>query len=55
MDATKERPDVVEGLRLIRAFLSLPPDKRAEIVAFVEELVRAYRRSDEEGANVPPR
>lgn len=55
MNATKERPDEVEGLRLIRAFLSLPSDKRAEVVAFVEELVRAHGRSEEEGANACPR
>lgn len=55
MNAKKERPDELEGLRLIRAFLSLPPDKRAEVVAVVEELVRAHRRCEEEGANASPR
>jgi hypothetical protein len=45
MDSGKERSDEVEGLRLIRAFLSLPPDKRAEVIAFVEELARAHGRS----------
>ena len=40
MDAGKERSDETEGLRLIRAFLSLPRDKRAEVIAFVEALVR---------------
>ena len=53
MDAEDERVDEAEGLRLIRAFLSLPPDKRAEVIAFVEELARAKGRP-EEGADVSP-
>lgn len=44
----------MEGLRLIRAFLSLPPDKRAEVIAFVEELARAHARP-EEGTEASPR
>lgn len=54
MDSGKERPNEVEGLRLIRAFLSLPPDKRAEVIAFAEELARAHGRSDE-GTEASPR
>ncbi|WP_164937821.1 hypothetical protein [Bradyrhizobium guangxiense] len=54
MDAGKERSEEVEGLRLIRAFLSLPPDKRAEVIAFVEELARAHGWP-EEGTKVSPR
>ncbi|BBO07186.1 hypothetical protein BwSH20_25570 [Bradyrhizobium ottawaense] len=54
MDSGKERSDEVEGLRLIRAFLSLPPDKRAEVIAFVEELARAHGRP-EEGTQASPR
>ncbi|WP_198028346.1 hypothetical protein [Bradyrhizobium sp. WSM1743] len=54
MDTTKERPGEVEGLRLIRAFLSLPPNKRAEVIAFVEELARAHARP-EEGKEASPR
>ena len=46
MDAEDERVDEAEGLRLIRAFLSLPPDKRAEVIAFVEELARAQGRTE---------
>lgn len=46
MDAEDERVDEVEGLRLVRAFLSLPPDKRAEVIAFVEELARAHGRPE---------
>lgn len=46
MDAGKEQADEAEGLRLVRAFLSLPPDKRAEVIAFVEELARAQGRPE---------
>ena len=46
MDSGTERSNAVEGLRLIRAFLSLPPDKRAEVIAFVEELARAQGRPE---------
>ena len=53
MDAKVDHSAEAQGLRLIRAFLSLPPDKRAEVIAFVEELVRAKRRP-EDGADVSP-
>lgn len=42
MDPEKERLDGAEGLKLIRAFLSLLPDQRAEVIAFVEDLARAH-------------
>ncbi|MCK1733725.1 hypothetical protein IVA79_07065 [Bradyrhizobium sp. 138] len=54
MDAKDERVDEAEGLRLIRAFLTLPPDKRAEVIAFAEELARAHGRP-EEGTEASPR
>ncbi len=54
MDFGKEHSDEAEGLKLIRAFLSLPPDKRAEVIAFVEELARAHGRP-EEGTKASPR
>lgn len=54
MDAPNERPDEAEGLKLIRAFLSLPPGKRAEVIAFAERLARPYGRPVEEGANASP-
>ena len=54
MDAEKERADAAEGLRLVRAFLTLPPDKRAEVIALVEELARAHGRP-EQGPKVSPR
>lgn len=53
MDSDKEHSDEVLGLRLVRAFLSLPPDKRAEVIAFVEELVRAHGQP-EEGQKASP-
>ena len=36
------------------AFLSLPPHKRAEVIAFAEELARAQSRP-EEGTEASPR
>ncbi|WP_342740404.1 hypothetical protein [Bradyrhizobium sp. B117] len=56
MDAGKEKEklDEVEGLRLVRAFLSLPPHKRAEVIAFVEELARLHPQPGE-GDGAPAR
>ena len=54
MVAGEERSDEAAGLRLIRAFLSLPREKRAEVIAFVEELARAYGRP-EEGTKASPK
>jgi len=42
MDSEADTSDEAQGLRLVRAFLSLPPEKRAEVIAFVEDLVRAH-------------
>ncbi|MGL3108632.1 hypothetical protein [Bradyrhizobium sp. BR 1432] len=53
MNAEDKRMDEAEGLRLVRAFLSLPPDKRAEVIAFVEELARAHGRP-EKGKEISP-
>jgi hypothetical protein len=47
MNSRADPSDEVLGLRLVRAFLSLPPDKRAEVIAFVEGLVRAHARPDD--------
>jgi hypothetical protein len=33
-----EWPDEAQGLRLMRSFLSLPPDKRQLVLEFVEQL-----------------
>ncbi len=54
MDSKTEHSDEALGLRLVRAFLALPPDKRAEVIAFVEALVRAHGWP-EEGTEVSPR
>ena len=54
MDAGEQQSNEAEGLRLIRAFLSLPPDKRAEVIAFVEELVLAQDRPAE-SSEISPR
>jgi hypothetical protein len=48
MDAQDERSVEVQGLRLVRAFLSLPPDKRALVIEFIEEMLRASRRRSED-------
>ena len=53
MDSKTEPSDEAQGLRLVRAFLSLPPDKRAEVIAFVENLVRTHARP-EDGKEASP-
>jgi len=53
MDVKTDQSDEVQGLRLVRAFLSLPPEKRAEVIAFVEELARAQGRP-EAGSEASP-
>ncbi|WP_193376344.1 hypothetical protein [Bradyrhizobium sp. YR681] len=54
MDAGKDQSDEAQGLRLVRAFLSLSPEKRAEVIAFVEELARVHVRPGE-GESPSPR
>lgn len=53
MDSKSNQSEEAQGLRLVRAFLMLPPEKRAEVIAFVEELVRAQSRP-EAGTEVSP-
>ncbi|MET3908559.1 hypothetical protein ABID59_002905 [Bradyrhizobium sp. S3.3.6] len=53
MDSRADPSDEAQGLRLVRAFLSLPPDKRAEVIAFVEDLVRAHAGPDD-GHGISP-
>lgn len=53
MDSKPNPSDEAQGLRLVRAFLSLPPDKRAEVIAFVENLVRA-QAPPEDGQKTSP-
>lgn len=54
MDAKTNQSEEVQGLQLIRAFLTLSPEKRAEVIAFVEKLARAHRQP-EGGTEVLPR
>ncbi|WP_441236904.1 hypothetical protein [Bradyrhizobium sp. 930_D9_N1_4] len=48
MDAKTDQSESEEaqGLRLVRVFLLLSPGKRAEVIAFVEELARAQGRPE---------
>ncbi|GGI23580.1 hypothetical protein [Bradyrhizobium guangdongense] len=52
MDSKVEPSDEAQGLRLVRAFLSLPPDKRAEVIAFVEDLVVRVHAGPDDGQDV---
>lgn len=54
MDSKADKSDEVQGLRLVRAFLSLPPEKRVAVIAFVENLVRAHARPDDGWEASPP-
>ena len=54
MDSKGERTDEVQGLRLVRSFLQLSPEKRQTVLDFVEELCRQQDRSDD-GAEASPR
>ena len=47
MNSRADPSDEAQGLRLVRAFLSLPPDKRAEVIAFIEDLARAHAPPDD--------
>lgn len=38
MEPKAEWPDEAQGLRLVRAYLALPPEKRLRVLQFVEEL-----------------
>jgi len=53
MKPRDEWPEAAEGLRLVRTFLLLPPDKRRLVLKFVEELARAQDRHGE-GAETSP-
>jgi hypothetical protein len=53
MEAEEVQPEKAQGLRLVRAFLSLPPEKRTLVIRFVEELSRDRGRP-EEGAEACP-
>lgn len=53
MESQDSQSEEAQGLRLVRAFLLLPPDKRAEVLAFVEDLLLAHGRP-ENGQEVSP-
>ncbi len=46
-------PDEALGLRLLRLFLSLPPEKRQVVLEFVEE-VSGDQEQCEDGAELSP-
>jgi len=52
MDSREEWPEEAEGLWLVRAFLTLPPEKRGLVLRCVEELSREQERRGE-GAEAP--
>ena len=48
-----DRPEEAQGLRLVRCFLRLPPEKRQLVLEFVEELARE-QGGQEDGPKVSP-
>ena len=54
MDAGHQSLKEAQGLRLLRAFLRLPPDARAEVLAFAEQLASG-QTPPQNGANAPSR
>lgn len=57
MDAEAQDLCEAQGLRLLRAFLRLPPDKRAGVIACVEQMAIAAKpppeRVDQPSRNAP--
>ena len=54
MESEVERPDEAQGLRLVRSFRQLSPERRQMVIDFVEELCRQQGRSDD-GVEASPR
>jgi hypothetical protein len=48
METKDQAPDAAEGLRLVRAFLVLPAEKRRLVIALIEELARERDQREEE-------
>jgi hypothetical protein len=48
-----EWPDETQGLRLLRSFLSLPPEKRQLVLEFVEQLCDEQAPRAEGSESVP--
>jgi hypothetical protein len=53
METKAERADEVQGLRLVRSFLQLSPEKRRIVLDFVEELCRQHGQSDDRAEASP--
>jgi hypothetical protein len=53
MEPGDEWPDETEGLRLLRAFLALPPEKRRRVIEFVDKLSREPDSCGEGGEASP--
>jgi hypothetical protein len=47
MEQKDEWPEEAESLWLVRAFLTLPPEKRSVVLKFVDELSREEERCGE--------
>jgi len=54
MESEVERPDEVQGLRLVRSFRQLSPEQRQMVIDFIEELCRQQGQGDD-GAEASPR
>jgi hypothetical protein len=53
MEPEDEWPEEAVGLRLLRTFLALPPEKRRRVLKFIEELACEADRCGEEGKASP--
>ncbi|MBR0718928.1 hypothetical protein [Bradyrhizobium liaoningense] len=49
----EQLPEEALGLRLVRAFLTLPLEKRQHVLSLVEEMSRAPDRHEEEAEAAP--
>lgn len=47
MEQNNEQPEEAAGLWLVRAFLTLPPEKRSVVLKFVEDLSREQEHCGE--------
>jgi hypothetical protein len=54
MESKAEGVDEVQGLRLVRSFLLLSPERRQMVLDFIEEMSRQQGPTDD-GAKASPR
>jgi hypothetical protein len=54
MEPKAEGPDSAQGLRLVRAYLALPPEKRQRVLQFIEELLGKQGEPREEAKSTRP-